>query len=126
MPARTPEECDHLLRDYLAAGSVEEIVTLYENDAVFITAERQRISGHAQLREVMGVFASLRPQLGSNLTLVERRGDALAIVYNDWTLTAVAPDGSKIEQSGRAIEVVRRQADGTWRFAFDDPYARGM
>ncbi len=27
--------------------------------------------------------------------------------------------------AGKAIEVVRRQADGTWRFAIDDPYARG-
>lgn len=126
MPARTPEECDHLLRDYLAAGSVDDIVTLYESDAVFITADRQRVSGHAQLREVMGVFASVRPQLTIDLTRVERRGDDLAVIYNDWTLTAVGPDGARIEQSGRAIEVIRRQADGTWRFAFDDPYARGM
>lgn len=25
----------------------------------------------------------------------------------------------------KATEIVRRQADGTWRFAIDDPYARG-
>jgi len=35
------------------------------------------------------------------------------------------PDGAIIEQRGKAVEVVRRQADGTWRFAIDDPFARG-
>jgi len=25
----------------------------------------------------------------------------------------------------KAMEIVRRQPDGTWRFVIDDPYARG-
>ena len=111
MPARTPEECDHL--------------PLYEADAVIISAERQRIAGHVALREVMAVFAAARPRLAINLTMVDRQGD-LTVIYNDWTLSAALPDGTKVEQSGRAVELVRRQADGTWRFAFDDPYARSL
>jgi ketosteroid isomerase-like protein len=39
--------------------------------------------------------------------------------------SAKGPDGTLVERSGRAIEVVRWQADGAWRFAIDDPYARG-
>ena len=126
MSARTPEDCDHLLGEYLAKGSVDDILTLYETNAVFVTQDRQRVSGHAGLREVMSVFASVRPRLTIDLTMVARQGDDLAVIYNDWSLSAAGPDGAKIEQSGRAIEVVRRQADGTWRFAFDDPYARGV
>ena len=126
MPARTPEDCDHLLGEYLSSGSVDDILTLYEPDAVFVTQDRQQLAGHAAVREVMTVFASARPQLTPNLTLVAKQGDDVAVIYNDWTLTAVEPDGNKVEQSGRAIEVVRRQADGTWRFAFDDPFARSM
>ena len=126
MPARTPEDCDHLLGEYLSSGSVDDILTLYEPDATFVTQDRQRLSGQAAVREVMTAFASARPRLTSNLTMVARQGDDLAVIYNDWTLTAVGPDGKTVEQSGRAIEVVRRQPDGTWRFAFDDPFARGM
>jgi ketosteroid isomerase-like protein len=40
-------------------------------------------------------------------------------------MSAKGPDGVLIERSGRAIEIVRRQTDGTWRVAIDDPYARG-
>lgn len=124
MAARTPEDCDHLLAEHLGSGSVEDILDLYEPDAIFVPEDRQPLHGHARLREVMTVFAAARPTLTPNLVLVARQGDDLAVVYNDWALSAVGPDGSTVEQSGRAVEVIRRQADGIWRFAFDDPYAR--
>jgi ketosteroid isomerase-like protein len=47
------------------------------------------------------------------------------MVYSDWRLTATGADGGVVTRSGRALEVVRRQPDGTWRLAADDPYARG-
>jgi ketosteroid isomerase-like protein len=47
------------------------------------------------------------------------------MVYNDWRMSARRPDGQLVEASGKAIEVVRRQPDGTWRFILDDPFARG-
>jgi ketosteroid isomerase-like protein len=51
-------------------------------------------------------------------------GDDLAIVYNDWTLTGTGPDGASVSDAGRAVEVVRRQPDGTWRSVVDDPRGR--
>lgn len=126
MPARTPEDCDHLLGEYLGSGSVDDILTLYEADAVFVTQDRQILIGHAALREVMTMFAAARPRLTPNLIMVARQGETTAVIYNDWTLSHTGPDGKPVEQSGRAIEVIRRQANGTWRFAFDDPFARGV
>jgi ketosteroid isomerase-like protein len=46
------------------------------------------------------------------------------MLYNDWQGRATGPDGAPVELTGKAIEVVRRQADGTWRFAIDDAYGR--
>jgi uncharacterized protein (TIGR02246 family) len=126
MPARTPEDCDRLLGEYLASGAVDDILTLYERDAVFVTEDRNRLAGHAALREVMAAFAAARPRLTPTLILVTRKADDLAVIYNDWTLTAVGTDGAQVEQSGRAIEIVRRQPDGTWRFIYDDPFGRGL
>jgi ketosteroid isomerase-like protein len=40
-----------------------------------------------------------------------------AVVRTDWTLTA--PDGTAAMQGGSA-EVLRRGADGRWRFVIDD------
>jgi ketosteroid isomerase-like protein len=59
-----------------------------------------------------------------NILKVVRVGDDLAVLYNDWTMAAKAPDGNPFEMTGKAVEVVRRQPDGSWRFVLDDPFAR--
>jgi len=38
---------------------------------------------------------------------------------------ATASDGTVHEARGKAVEVVRRQPDGRWLFAIDDPFGRG-
>jgi ketosteroid isomerase-like protein len=45
----------------------------------------------------------------------------LALIAHAWKASGHGPDGS-IELAGHAVEVVRQQADGTWRFIIDDPY----
>ena len=47
------------------------------------------------------------------------------MLYNDWRMTVTGPDGNAAESSGKAIEIVRRQADGSWKYVVDDPNARG-
>ena len=67
----------------------------------------------------------MKPKVTMNVTKVVRAGDDLAVLYNEWSLTANGPDGKPIAMSGKAMEIVRRQPDGTWLFAVDDPFARG-
>lgn len=122
--ARSPQECDHLLGEFLAAGDVDAIVDLYEKGACFVTQDRQELVGHDAIRRAFADFAAARPKLRSTIVRTLRNGDNLAVVYNDWTMTVTPPGGQPTEMIGKAIEVVCRQSDGTWRFAIDDPFAR--
>ncbi len=47
------------------------------------------------------------------------KAEELAATYGVWSMKA----GDQ-ELSGKTIEVVRRQPDGTWLFVIDDPFAR--
>jgi ketosteroid isomerase-like protein len=47
--------------------------------------------------------------------------DGTALASNDWTLTARAPDGEAIRQTGRSTVVMRQQRDGGWRMLIDKP-----
>ncbi|MGH7786189.1 MAG: YybH family protein [Candidatus Binatia bacterium] len=124
MTAWTPEDCDRLLCEFLAHGGLDRIVELYEPQATFVTETREALVGHAAIRASFAPLAAARPRLVANLTQVVCTGEDLAMIYNDWTMTVTPPGGAPTEMTGRAIEVVRRQPDGSWRFALDDPYGR--
>ena len=51
----------------------------------------------------------------------QRPEDCDHLIGSDHTITGTRPDGKRISSSARGTEVVRRQADGTWRFVIDNP-----
>ena len=125
MAARTPEECDRLFAQYVNVGNLEALVGLYEPRATFVPQEGVPVTGTTRIREALAGFAAMKPALTMNIKKVVVAGDDLAVLYNDWTMSATGPDGTAISGSGKATEIVRRQSDGTWRFVVDDPFGRG-
>jgi uncharacterized protein (TIGR02246 family) len=125
MPAKTPQECDELFARYVGEGNADALVGLYEKDASLVAPDGSIARGTEAIRTAMARLASARATLTVDIKRVVPVGDDLAAVYNDWRFTGKKPDGSPIESAGKALEVVRRQRDGTWLILFDDPRARG-
>lgn len=126
MAATTPLEVDQLFAKAMAAGDLEAIVGLYEPMAVVPGEPGQPAAvGPDQIREAMRPFIDLKPTDVVLAATVVAEFDGVAILYDDWRGTGHAPDGSVVPLAGKAVEVVRRQADGSWKFIFDDPNARG-
>ena len=125
MPARTPGDCDRLFEEHVNAGDVEGVVTLYEEGGSLVQHDGGVATGHSAIRGVIARLVAMQPKLRNDVVRVVQAGEGLALLYNDWSMSARGRDGNPIERAGKAIEVVRRQADGTWRFVIDDPYARG-
>lgn len=44
----------------------------------------------------------------------------VALVYDDWHGSSVDQAGKAVAMNGKAIEIVRRQADGTWLLVVGD------
>ena len=123
MTARCPEELDSLLEAAMAAGDVQALVALYEDGAVFADEGVPKMVGREQFFAGFARLAGQRLQIRGNPRVVADLGD-LAVLYNDWTETGVDEQGNPFERSGKAIEVVLKQRDGSWRYVFDDPYGR--
>lgn len=123
MRASTPEETHRLLMDAFNRGDVDGLVDLYEDDAVFLVQP-----GAPLARGTAGVREALRAFVGMNGTFkIERtdlvRADDVALVYSTWTLKGGAdPNGNPIDLAGQSTDVVRRQPDGRWLFAIDNPW----
>jgi uncharacterized protein (TIGR02246 family) len=122
MPARNPKDVDLLVIEALNAGDVEAAVALYERDATFVAEPGKPATGLQAIREAINGFLALEPRLTIEVAQVVESGD-LALLCSSWTLKGTAPDGGPIEMAGQSAEVVRRQADGTWKFVIDNPFA---
>jgi len=100
-------------------------MALYEPGCRLVRRDGSVAVGHVEIRVVLGRLVEMRPAFQIEVAKVVEAGDDLALVYNDWSLTATGPDGSPFPAAGKAIEIVRRRPNGTWRLAVDDPFARG-
>jgi hypothetical protein len=43
-------------------------------------------------------------------------------MHSPWTQVGIDAEGDEVSFSGITAEVVRRQADGTWKYVIDDPW----
>ena len=123
MAAKTPEDCDRLFAEAVNRGDAAAVAALYESTGV-LTLDGETYTGPDEIRPVLEGMVGAKARIEMNVTKVLRGGD-VAMVYNDWRMTLTGPDGKVQQSSGKAIEVVRRQPDGTWKYVVDDPNARG-
>jgi uncharacterized protein (TIGR02246 family) len=123
MPAKTPQECDGLFEKYVNEGDLDSLVDLYEPEATLVFAPGQLATGTAAIREALKPMLESKAKMKLNVTQTIIAGD-VAVLYNEWSGTMTA-GGQAVEMAGKAMEICHKQADGTWRFAIDDPFARG-
>jgi uncharacterized protein (TIGR02246 family) len=104
------------------SGDVENLVALYEPDALLAPEPGKRAQGHAAIRSALGGLLALGGTMESRNNYCMEVGD-LALLQGEWTLVGKAPDGEPFEVASRTAEVVRRQADGSWLYVVDHAFA---
>ena len=124
--AATAEDLDRLFAERVNAGDVEGVVALYEPDATMVRQDRSAAIGTAAIREEITKLMALRPHMTLSVVRVLSAGEDVAVLYDDWHATGTDERGKPVRFSGHASEVARRQRDGTWRYAVDDPDARSV
>ncbi len=117
--ARTPQEAHTLFVDAFNAGDLEGILALYEPGAVTFTQPGGQPT-HA-LRQAIEGYLALRGQIKLQTTMVVQNGD-LALLRSQWQIKGTAPDGQPLAMTHNSAEVVRRGADGNWRYVIDHPF----
>jgi uncharacterized protein (TIGR02246 family) len=123
MPARKPEECNLLLAEALHRGDVDAGVALYEPSASLVLyGSGQVVIGRAAIRDVLQRFVDLKLKIAMDITAVQNGDGDLALTRTNTTATGVDADGQPVSMSGRTVELVRRQPDGTWLFVIDDQH----
>jgi uncharacterized protein (TIGR02246 family) len=118
--AHHPADVDRLFAEALSAGDLEGALAKYEPDGCYVMSNGKFARGHEEIRAALADLIALDCTLDCRVFDVVENGD-LAVLRADWTFSGTNADGEPFENRGRSIEVVRRQPDGTWRFAIDLP-----
>lgn len=115
MTAREPAETSTPFVRYFADGDLDALMCLYEEDAVFRTP-RGTSTGHDDIRATLKAYLDSGATLEFGESPVFPAGD-LALLHTPRTMKM--PNGSA--STGATFEVVRRQADGSWKYIIDNP-----
>jgi ketosteroid isomerase-like protein len=116
------EPGDHVAA-YVAAfntGSIDKLEMLYEDHSVVVPrpghpatgADRRTVNQHL-LSFGLPISATTR-----HLYVV----DDLALLVVAWSIRGTTRDGREVNLMGTASDVVRRGADGKWRYVIDNPF----
>jgi ketosteroid isomerase-like protein len=114
-----PEGVVPSLIERFKSGRVSEVMALFEPKAVFVANNGRTIPGHAEIaatpeRDIMH---------GLPVKTMVRHvfvADDIAQLVVDWSIDGTGPDGKHVHLGGTACDVVRRGADGFWRFIIDN------
>jgi uncharacterized protein (TIGR02246 family) len=123
--AHTPLQVVRRLIAALNAGDLDDAVACYAPAATFIPQPGAVVSGRAAIREALAQLVALKPVLRSQTQVVFDSTDT-ALYCADWSMEGTAPDGSRVEQSGKSSDVLCRQPDGSWLIVIDNPYGAAV
>lgn len=122
MKVYDPRDVHAAFAEAYNAGRIEDLISLYESDAVLVPQPGQRAIGLSAIRESLAGFVNLKGRMKiKTLSCIQSGG--LALLQAEWNLSATGPDGKPIELSARTAEVVRKQSDGCWLFVVDNAFA---
>jgi ketosteroid isomerase-like protein len=98
-------------------------MALYEAEARFVARSGETLVGRNAIRKVLAGMIEAKTQFQSRVVRAVTVGE-IAQLYTDFDGTRIDESGNTVPIRNKAIEVLRRQPDGTWRLIVGDPNGR--
>ena len=106
-------------------GDMDTVVALYQSNATIVPQPGVVLHGENALRQWLTDFAALKPAFTVvDKTIIEN--DDVALHLSRWSLVGTDQAGHPLEVSGRSTDVLRKQSDGSWLVAVDNPWGTGL
>lgn len=121
IPVHEPDEMNAAFAAAYNSGDIEQLLALYEPDAILAPQPGLRAVGLEAIREALLGLLGLGGTMRSENLYCLRSGD-IALLQGSWTLSTADREGEPVELASRTAEVVRRQPDGSWLYVADHAF----
>lgn len=118
MQAMSPEDICGLFQRAMAEGDLDAALSLYDPEAVIVNQSGEAAQGRQSLRQELAPLAAMKARFDFSIKQIAQAGD-IALVHVEWTVAGPQP------MRVYAIEISRRQPDGSWRWLIGDPHTVG-
>jgi uncharacterized protein (TIGR02246 family) len=106
------------------SADIEQVMQAYDDGAVIAFEPGKPIADRSTIQEMFEQWFALNPRFdyaGHEVFV----SDDVALHVAPWHMTGTAADGTRIEQSGLSVAVLRR-VDGRWLLAIDNPHGQRL
>jgi ketosteroid isomerase-like protein len=102
----------------MAEGDIDSLLSIYDPEVAFLNQANEVKKGKSELKQELAPFAAAKVIFDFSIKQVIRSGD-IALMHTQWKVS------SPQQMTLYAIEVARRQPDGTWCWLIGDPFTVG-
>ncbi|WP_156724640.1 YybH family protein [Streptomyces apocyni] len=119
-----PREIEDHIESYVIAmnaGDAEAVERHYTEEAVAVWEPGNPLSGDARRAYTKDFLVNQRPKMDAVVREAYVTGDTTLLVV-DWKMEITGEDGNREQVTGVGLDVLRKQEDGSWLYAIDDPF----
>lgn len=125
MTSPNPHQTIKNLIEAINRSDLDTALSYYEPEAILIAQPGTICLGKDAIRTALEGFIALKPELKGQAHKIIDVGN-LALYCSRWTLIGTSYDGKRVEMSGMSSDVLRRQPDGRWLVAIDNPWGTSI
>ena len=116
LPKRA-EDAHATLAAAFNTGCVDTVLSMYDFNGIIVPEPGKPVSGKEKFEEAINAILSIKGTMEINTVYCLQTGD-LAVGRSEWNIT----DGNEVKVSAKGIEVMKQQADGTWKIVIDHAF----
>jgi uncharacterized protein (TIGR02246 family) len=98
-------------------GNPSIVLSMYDFDGIIVPEPGKPVSGKASFEEAIRAILSIKGTMEIKTVYCLQTGN-LAVGRSEWSIT----DGEEVKIASKGIEVMRQQADGTWKVVIDHAF----
>jgi ketosteroid isomerase-like protein len=98
-------------------GNVATVMNMYDVTGIIVPEPGKPVSGKEKFEEAIKGILSIKGKMEIKTVYCLQSGN-IAVGRSEWNIK----DGNEIKISAKGIEVMRQQADGTWKIVVDHAF----